>query len=180
MAAHYGLESSDWMRLRTGVKPRSAAAWLCRRYTEAPLRELASQFGLSRDGSVSNLTRRVDARLAESPALADELAEIVRRLAADQPSAVDATAGPALRTDAKTSRDVLLANRKKKNQVRPCSPERPCDSRALASCSLRPPFIPPPGRIIVLLCDRFSGTRLNDRRGYCRIARSACEADGYT
>jgi hypothetical protein len=43
VAAHYGLESSDWMRLRAGVEPRSVAAWLCRRYTEAPLRELAGR-----------------------------------------------------------------------------------------------------------------------------------------
>jgi len=115
VAAHYGLESSDWMRLRAEVEPRSVAAWLCRRYTEAPLRELAGQFGLSRAGSVSNLTRRVDALLAESPALGDELAEIMLRVVADQPSGIEATADPSLRTDTETNRQARLANRKTKN-----------------------------------------------------------------
>ena len=115
VAAQYGLESADWMRLRAGVEPRSLAAWLCRRYTETPLRELAGQFGLSRAGSVSNLTRRVDARLAEYPALADELAQIMRRVASDQPTGIEATAGPSHRTDTQTSREVVLANRKTKN-----------------------------------------------------------------
>jgi hypothetical protein len=77
---------------------------LCRRYTEAPLRELAGQFGLSRAGSVSNLTRRVDARLAKYPALADELAEIMRRVTADQPSGVEATVDPSFLTDMETSK----------------------------------------------------------------------------
>jgi hypothetical protein len=81
VAAYHGLEPSDLGRLRGGVEARSAAAWLCRRYTEAPLRELAGRFGLSRAGSVSNLTRRVEARLAEYPTLAAELAEIMRQVA---------------------------------------------------------------------------------------------------
>lgn len=66
-------------------------------------------------GTYADLTRRVDARLAECPALADELAEIMRRVAADQPPVVEATAGLSLGTDTKTSRDVLLANRNTKD-----------------------------------------------------------------
>src|SRR5215469_5095441 len=39
VAAHYGLQPSDLAR-RGSIDARSAAAWLCRRYTEASLREL--------------------------------------------------------------------------------------------------------------------------------------------
>jgi hypothetical protein len=37
------------------------AAWLCRRYSDSTLAELAERFGLSRPDSVPNLTRRIDA-----------------------------------------------------------------------------------------------------------------------
>ena len=80
VAAHYGLDPSDLAR-RSSIEARSTAAWLCRRYTEASLRELAEPFGLTRAGSVSNLTRRAVAALAENPSLAAEFAEIVRKLA---------------------------------------------------------------------------------------------------
>ena len=56
------------------------AAWLCRRHTEAPLRELAARFGLSRADSVPNLTRRIDAKLPTSPGLAAEIEQILRRM----------------------------------------------------------------------------------------------------
>jgi hypothetical protein len=52
---------------------------LCRRHTEAPLRELAECLGLSRADSVPNLTRRLEARLNVSPRLADDLAQILSR-----------------------------------------------------------------------------------------------------
>ena len=60
---------------------RPVAAWLCRRHGEAPLRELAARFGLSRADSVPNLTRRIDAKLPTSPALAAEIDQIRQRLA---------------------------------------------------------------------------------------------------
>jgi len=40
---------------------RAVAAWLCRRHSEVPLRELALLLGLSRANSVPNLTRHMDA-----------------------------------------------------------------------------------------------------------------------
>jgi hypothetical protein len=54
-------------------------AWLCRRHTEASLRELAASLGLSRPDSVPNLTRRIDTRLKTSPELSNDLAEIPKR-----------------------------------------------------------------------------------------------------
>ena len=42
---------------------RAVAAWLCRRHSEVPLRELAPQLGLSRADSVPKQTRGMDARL---------------------------------------------------------------------------------------------------------------------
>jgi hypothetical protein len=58
------------------------AAWLCRRHTEASLRELAQWLGLSRADSVPNLTRRLEARLNAAPRLSDDLAEILKRATA--------------------------------------------------------------------------------------------------
>jgi len=87
VAAHYGLQPSDLGRRHGAVEARSVAAWLCRRYTEAPLRELAERFGLARAGSVSNLTRRIDARLAKDSALSEELSGLISRLANNAPVA---------------------------------------------------------------------------------------------
>jgi hypothetical protein len=62
---------------------RAVAAWLCRRYTQAPHRELAERLGLSRADSVPNLTRRLDTRLRTSPRLAEKLEQILARVRAD-------------------------------------------------------------------------------------------------
>ena len=56
------------------------AAWLCRRHTEATLRELAKRLGLGRADSVPNLTRRVDSCLQSSDEFAADLAVISRYL----------------------------------------------------------------------------------------------------
>jgi chromosomal replication initiation ATPase DnaA len=42
------------------------AAWLCRRWTGATLRELGSAFGLTGTDSVSNLVRRAQQQFKES------------------------------------------------------------------------------------------------------------------
>lgn len=83
VAAHYGLEPSDLSCRHAHHTARSVAAWLCRRYTEAPLRELALLFGLSRADSVPNLTRRVDTRLSHSADLTAEIDAIHRRIDPD-------------------------------------------------------------------------------------------------
>jgi len=79
---YYGLEPSSLLRHHDPHLARAVAAWLCRRHSEAPLRELAGLLGLSRADSVPNLTRRIDARLEKSPQLADDLKAIMGLLAA--------------------------------------------------------------------------------------------------
>ena len=59
---------------------RAVAAWLCRRHSEDPFRELAPRLGLSRADSVPNLTRRMDARLQARSQRADELQQIMARI----------------------------------------------------------------------------------------------------
>jgi hypothetical protein len=65
-------------------------AWLRRRHSEAPLRELAVRLGLSWAASVPNLARRLEADLEQSPRLARELAANMRQVTAqaDAPAAV--------------------------------------------------------------------------------------------
>ena len=82
VAAFYGLEDAALSRRHDPHLARAVAAWLCRRYTEASLRELAKWLGLSRADSVPNLTRRLEARLGASPELSDDLTEIMTRASA--------------------------------------------------------------------------------------------------
>jgi hypothetical protein len=82
VAAFYGLDNAALSRRHDPHLARAVAAWLCRRYTEASLRELAKWLGLSRADSVPNLTRRLEARLNASPELSDDLTEILRRASA--------------------------------------------------------------------------------------------------
>ncbi|WP_435005378.1 REP-associated tyrosine transposase [Tundrisphaera lichenicola] len=83
VAAFYDLEPSALAARHDHHIARAVAAWLCRRHTQAPLRELATRFGLSRADSVPNLTRRIDAKLPDSPRLAEEMARILRHLEAN-------------------------------------------------------------------------------------------------
>jgi putative transposase len=80
---YFGLEPSALRRWhdRGMIDLRSMAAWLCRRYSEAPLRELALRFGLSRADSVPNLTRRFEAALSRSQTDSADLEEITHRIA---------------------------------------------------------------------------------------------------
>jgi chromosomal replication initiation ATPase DnaA len=80
VADFYGLEVTSLSRRHDLHLARAVAAWLCRRHTEASLRELAEWLGLSRADSVPNLTRRLEARLKASPQLAGDLAEILSRV----------------------------------------------------------------------------------------------------
>ena len=79
VAEFYGLEGSSLSRRGDLHLARPVAAWLCRRHTEASLRELADWPGLSRADSVPNLTRRLERRLKGAAGLSDDLAEILRR-----------------------------------------------------------------------------------------------------
>jgi putative transposase len=79
VADFYGLDNASLSRRHDPHLARTVAAWLCRRHTEASLRELAQWLGLSRADSVPNLTRRFEARLKASPELSHDLVEILRR-----------------------------------------------------------------------------------------------------
>jgi hypothetical protein len=79
VADFYGVDPTSLSRRHDPHLARAVAAWLCRRHTEASLRELAGWLGLSRADSVPNLTRRLEARLKVSPQLTKDLAAIVRR-----------------------------------------------------------------------------------------------------
>jgi hypothetical protein len=83
----YGQDDEALSRRYDPHLARAVAAWLCRRHTEASLRELAASLGLSRPDSVPNLTRRIETRLKTSPELSNDLAEILKR--ASSPDAGD-------------------------------------------------------------------------------------------
>jgi hypothetical protein len=74
-----GLDDAALSRRHDPHVSRAVVAWLCRRHTEASLRELAAWLGLSRADSVPNLTRRIETRLNASPELSNDLAEILKR-----------------------------------------------------------------------------------------------------
>jgi chromosomal replication initiation ATPase DnaA len=96
VARHYGVKPSSFARRHDRNLAREAAAWLCRRHTEASLHALAPRFGLSTGGSVPNLVRRLEAKLKHSPRLAKELDQIMRTLDATSlpPSAAPAPPSP--------------------------------------------------------------------------------------
>ena len=73
------MDESELSRRHDPHVGRAVAAWLCRRHTEASLRELAVRLGLSRAGSVPNLTRRIETRLKTSAELSNDLAAILKR-----------------------------------------------------------------------------------------------------
>jgi REP element-mobilizing transposase RayT len=100
VADFYGLEAKALSRRHDPHLARAVAAWLCRRHTEATLRELARSLGLSRADSVPNLTRRLERRLKESPQLAGDLTEILSRVSASAGGIAQPLAGvPAARRD---------------------------------------------------------------------------------
>lgn len=80
VADFYGVSPDVFRTKRAGERSRNVAAWLARHLTQATLRELAPQFGLSHPESLSNLTRRVDQSLAKSPKLRREIEAIKQRL----------------------------------------------------------------------------------------------------
>src|SRR3954453_16165363 len=83
-----------WGRCRAGMIPiwGAVAAWLCRRYSEATLRDLAERLGLSRADSVPNLPRRLEASLKTAPRLASELDQIMTQVRARSAAALDTPA----------------------------------------------------------------------------------------
>jgi hypothetical protein len=79
---YYGLDVAALGRRHDRHVARPMAAWLCRRYTEATLSELAACLGLSRADSVPSLVRRLEERLPQSRRLARDVAGIEALLSA--------------------------------------------------------------------------------------------------
>jgi hypothetical protein len=83
VAEFYGVDRSLLSRRYDPHLARAVAAWLCRRHTQAPHRELAERLGLSRADSAANLTRRLEARLRTSPRRAEEMDQIMAQVRAE-------------------------------------------------------------------------------------------------
>lgn len=80
VAAHYGVDAKGYREFRSPAGGRDLAAYLCRRYSAATLRELSIEFGLSHPDGSANLVRRAKARLKESAELRTQCQKIERKL----------------------------------------------------------------------------------------------------
>jgi putative transposase len=67
VAEHYGVDTQAYRQRRSTAAGRDLAAYLAHRHTTTTLRELAAPFGLNHPDSVSNLIRRAEKQLAQSP-----------------------------------------------------------------------------------------------------------------
>ncbi len=65
-ASVHEVDPDDYAKFRSIAAGRDMAAWLCRRWSGATLRELGPLFGLSGTDSVSNPVRRAEKRYKES------------------------------------------------------------------------------------------------------------------
>jgi hypothetical protein len=100
-----GLDDAALSRRQDPNVARAVVACLCRRHTEASLRELAAWLRLSRADILPNLTRRIETRLKTSAELSNDLAAILKR--ASSPDAGDPQA------DVKRTKTPLQSQRPK-------------------------------------------------------------------
>ncbi len=75
------MPAESYRERRSTAAGRYLAAYLAHRRTTATLRELAEPFGLCHPDSVSNLIRRAERALAESPKLNQTAAAIDEEIA---------------------------------------------------------------------------------------------------
>ena len=80
VAEHYAVDPSGYREFRSPIGGRDLAAYLCRRYSGATLRELSTEFGLSHPDGSANLVRRAKARLKDSAELRKQCDQIERKL----------------------------------------------------------------------------------------------------
>ena len=64
--SQFGVALEEYVGFRSGAAGRDMAAFLCRRYTRAALRELSERIGLSHPDSASDLVLRGAKRLEQS------------------------------------------------------------------------------------------------------------------
>ena len=75
-ALHHGVDRLQYAAFRSAAPGRDMAAWLCRRWTGATLRELGPAFGLTGTDSVSNLVRRAQQQFKGSASWRKRASEI--------------------------------------------------------------------------------------------------------
>jgi len=79
-ASQFSVSPDDYVGFRSSAAGRDLAAFLCRRYTRATLRELSARFGLSHPDSASDLIRRGAKQLEKSRAVARQMTAIEKKL----------------------------------------------------------------------------------------------------
>jgi putative transposase len=80
VASYFGTTPELYRTRRSTAPGRDLAAWLAYRLTNATLRELSKAFGLSHPDSVSNLLRRAEFEMRDSPSLAKHEIQIRKLL----------------------------------------------------------------------------------------------------
>ena len=80
VAKFYGTRAESYCVRRSRARGRDLAAYLVHCRTTATLREVASLFGLGHPDSASNLIRRAESALAQSPKLRSDVENIERLL----------------------------------------------------------------------------------------------------
>ncbi len=79
-ASQFSVTPVEYVGFRSGAAGRDMAAYLCRRYTQATLRELSERFGLSHPDSAADLIQRGAKRLEQSSEAVRHLAKIKKKL----------------------------------------------------------------------------------------------------
>jgi hypothetical protein len=79
-ALHHGIDRLQYAAFRSAAPGRDMAAWLCRRWTGATLRELGPAFGLTGTDSVSNLVRLTGQQFKVSASWRKRASEIAASL----------------------------------------------------------------------------------------------------
>ena len=76
----YAVSADEYVGFRSGAVGRVNAAYVCRRYTSEPWRELSDRFGLSHPDIASDLVRRVAKRIEQSSEAVRRQTVIERKL----------------------------------------------------------------------------------------------------
>ena len=79
-ASQFSVTPVEYVRFRSAAAGRDVAAYLCRRYTRATLRELSARFGLSHPDSAADLIQRGAKRLEQSSEAVRHLTRIKKKL----------------------------------------------------------------------------------------------------
>jgi putative transposase len=87
-ASQFDTTAEAYAGFRSNAPGRDLAAYLCRRYNRATLRELLARFDLSHPDSASDLSRREAKRLEQSKQMTCHVSEIEEKLGLNPESRV--------------------------------------------------------------------------------------------